>query len=97
VSSVSYALGGSADERSAAVQLADTLSDNLYAVAPDMGCYVNEAHVHQLDYRKAFWGDHYAKLLEIKRQIDPNGILWCPICVGADDWALHADGRICKL
>ncbi|PVI01494.1 hypothetical protein DM02DRAFT_524959 [Periconia macrospinosa] len=94
---VGYALGGSEDERSAAMQLADTLSEDLYAVAPDMGCYVNEAHIHQPDYRKAFWGENYDKLLGIKRRVDPAGVFWCEMCVGADDWILQADGRICKM
>lgn len=63
--------------------------------APNMGSYLNEAHVRQSDYRKAFRGGHFTGLLEIKRRNDPLGVFWCPICVGADDWVVGAGGSLC--
>jgi hypothetical protein len=77
------------------------MTDNLSAVlreqAPDMGNYVNEANVNEPDYQQAFWGDHYAKLLAIKRRVDPSDVFWCPVCVGAERWRAVDDGRICKV
>jgi len=75
---------------------ADKLSTALSEQAPDMGTYSNEAWIHQADFRSAFWGEHYGRLLAIKRRIDPKGVFWCPLCVGAEDWVLSDGGALCK-
>jgi len=62
-----------------------------------MGCYVNEANIDEPSYQQALWGDHYDRLLQIKRQIDPHGVFWCQVCVGGGDWTVEPDGRICRL
>jgi FAD/FMN-containing dehydrogenase len=46
------------------------------AAAPDAGSYLNETDYHQPDWQQAFWGDNYARLLEIKHTYDP-GNLFC--------------------
>jgi hypothetical protein len=97
VSSISYRLGGSAAERDSAMRHASLLSTALEKQAPDMGTYSNEAFIHQSDFRKAFWGDHHDRLLVIKRQIDPAGVFWCPVCVGAEDWVQQSNGVVCKV
>jgi len=53
--------------------------------------------VREPDFQKAFWGDHYRKLLNIKRRIDPLGIFWCPVCVGAEEWSLNNEGKLCRI
>jgi hypothetical protein len=95
VSAISYPLGGSATELDAAMTHAGQLSTVLEEQPPNMGTYLNEAYFHQADFRKAFWGEHYNRLLAIKQRIDPKGIFWCPVCVGAEDW-VQQRGAVCK-
>jgi Berberine and berberine like len=71
-----------------------TLRDHI----PDMGCYVNESDVDEPDYQHAFWGDHYERLLEIKRKYDPRNVFWCKVCVGAEGWEVNeTTGELCKV
>jgi hypothetical protein len=65
-------------------------------MAPDMGCYLNEADVYEPDWQQAFWGDNYERLLEIKRKYDPHGTFWCLPCVGNEDWEMNGSGRLCR-
>jgi hypothetical protein len=46
--------------------------DVIRAAAPDAGSYVNETDYHQPDWQRSFWGDNYARLLEIKHAYDPR-------------------------
>jgi hypothetical protein len=48
------------------------------------GAYANEADVHEPDYISNFWGSqkNYDRLLSIKGQYDPQGLLDCWHCVG---------------
>jgi len=64
------------------------------AAFPDLGAYINEASPAIPNFKKRFWGGNYAKLLTIKKRVDPQGVLWCSPCVGADEWT-YSDERIC--
>jgi hypothetical protein len=75
---------------------ANALSTALSDHAPDTGTYSNEAHIHQDDSHKAFWGHHYDRLLAIKRHMDPAGVFWCLVCVGAEDWVVREGGVLCR-
>jgi hypothetical protein len=48
------------------------------------------------DYQHAFWGSHYARLLKIKRAIDPDDVLWCHPCVGDEGWK-EEGGKVCQV
>ncbi|KAJ8321848.1 hypothetical protein KUTeg_000319 [Tegillarca granosa] len=48
------------------------------------GVYVNEPSPDMSDWKEQFWGNHYTKLLEIKRKWDPDNFLYCVHCVGSD-------------
>ncbi|CAD6904284.1 unnamed protein product [Tilletia controversa] len=52
--------------------------DPLRALTPGGGCYYNEADVLEEDWKTAFFGANYAKLLSIKQKYDPNNmfIVW---------------------
>ncbi|EUC55000.1 FAD-binding domain protein [Rhizoctonia solani AG-3 Rhs1AP] len=50
----------------------------------DDAAYMNEADPLEPQWKKAFWGSHYERLAEIKRQIDPKGLFTCNRCVGSD-------------
>lgn len=66
------------------------------ALAPEMGCYMNEADRNDPDYLKDFYGAHAQKLEGIKRRWDPEGVFYCPTCVGSEQWTVQAGGGICK-
>ncbi|CAJ0551472.1 Ff.00g114020.m01.CDS01 [Fusarium sp. VM40] len=55
------------------------------------GAYLNEASPIEPDWQSSFWGPNYARLREIKEKIDPDGLLWCPRCVGSEDWVQRQD------
>jgi FAD/FMN-containing dehydrogenase len=50
---------------------------------PEAGTYVNETDYFEPDWQKAFWGENYPRLLEIKRRYDPEGLFVCHHCVGS--------------
>jgi FAD/FMN-containing dehydrogenase len=41
-------------------------------VSPDSGSYVNESDFFEEDWQRSYWGDHYPRLVEIKRRYDPD-------------------------
>lgn len=76
---------------------ADTLFEPIRKMTPDAGAYVNEAFVYEKNWQQTFWGNNYAKLLEIKRSVDPHDVLWCYSCVGSESWRQREDGKLCKV
>lgn len=54
------------------------------AAAPDAGSYVNETDYHQPDWQRSFWGDNYARLLEIKHAYDPGNLFRVHHGVGSE-------------
>lgn len=75
--------------------LTNTWVAALREIAPNSGCYLNEADVNEPNLPQAFWGDNYERLLDIKHEYDPDGVFWCAPCVGGGDWTLEG-GELCK-
>lgn len=50
------------------------------------GSYPNESTGKSSTWKTDFWGDNYAKLEKIKRELDPNNVFMCNQCVGWDQW-----------
>lgn len=71
-----------AEIRAALSTLHDFVNDELTALAPDSGAYMNEGDVYQSNHEYAYWGPNYARLLAIKTKYDPHGLLDCWRCVG---------------
>jgi Berberine and berberine like len=66
-------------------QQADTdTMDIIRAAAPDAGSYVNETDYHQPGWQRSFWGDNYARLLEIKHTHDPGNMFRVHHGVGSE-------------
>ncbi|KAI3572303.1 hypothetical protein IWW34DRAFT_763903 [Fusarium oxysporum f. sp. albedinis] len=63
---------------------------------PAQGAYLNEASAIEPGWQWSFWGPNYARLRDIKEKYDPHGLLWCPQCVGSEDWVQRQDGRLCR-
>lgn len=62
----------------------------------DSGAYVNEGDFMQPDFQDNFFGANYARLRDVKRKYDPNSLFYATKLVGSEDWAVQADGRLCK-
>ncbi|TGJ87926.1 hypothetical protein E0Z10_g875 [Xylaria hypoxylon] len=75
-----------ATARAEALTTVDTLTKPFRELAPDMGAYINENNPGEPDWQHTFWGENYERLLQIKRAVDPEDILWCHPCVGNDRW-----------
>lgn len=65
-------------------------------LAPDTGCYMNEADRFDHDYMADFYGKHARTLAKIKRRRDPEGVFYCPTCVGSQDWTVQTNGGLCR-
>jgi hypothetical protein len=55
------------------------------AVTPFSGSYLNETDYFEPDWQQSFWGDHYPRLLAIKRQYDPANLFRVHHGVGSED------------
>jgi hypothetical protein len=67
----------------------------LREISPETGAYFNEADSYEPGWQQAFFGEHYAKLLEVKKRYDPENVLWCSRCVGSEALDETPDGRLC--
>ena len=57
---------------------------------------MNEANKLDPDYKINFYGTHYARLDSIKRLLDPEGVFYCPTCVGSDGWVQQKNAQLCR-
>jgi hypothetical protein len=90
---------GSSEEVKTAVQRDITYNKvpALQKQAPDTGCYMNEADRLDPDWQVNFYGEHYERLLKIKQRRDPDGVFYCPTCVGSAEWSEDEEGRLCRV
>ncbi|PPQ90234.1 hypothetical protein CVT25_012993 [Psilocybe cyanescens] len=69
-------------------------TDILDKLTTDSGAYLNEASLHERDFKKSFFGSHYARLKDIKEIYDPTSLFVVASGIGSDDW----DGALeCRL
>ena len=54
------------------------------SVSPGSGSYVNETDYFEDDWQHSYWGDHYARLVEIKRRYDPDNVFTVHHGVGTE-------------
>jgi Berberine and berberine like len=59
----------------------------LRAAAPATGAYLNECDYFQTGWQKVFWGANYARLADIKRRYDPDGLFTFYHGVGSEAWS----------
>ncbi len=48
------------------------------------------------DWQHTFWGDNYDRLVSIKRDLDPEDVLWCNPCVGNERWE-EVGAQLCRV
>lgn len=69
--------------------------DPMRAITPGAGAYLNEADLYEPDPVGSFWGEkNYARLLAIKKQLDPDNLLSCWNCIG---WDVNDERHECYL
>ncbi len=66
-------------------------------LAPNTGGYMNEGDRHDPDYKNTFYGTNYASHLAAKKKYDPEGVFYCPSCVGAEAFVDRPDGALCRI
>lgn len=66
------------------VQKVNAAMKILTDATPDSGAYSNEADYFQENWQKAFWGDNYPKLLEIKKKYDPDHFFQTHHSIGSE-------------
>lgn len=67
-------------------KLRDIEIEALRQLAPDTGTYVNEVDPTEPSWHEALYGANYDRLLELKKEWDPQGVFWCKHCIGSDLW-----------
>jgi FAD/FMN-containing dehydrogenase len=68
----------------------DQATAELRKVAPQAGSYVSESNFFNPMWKRAYWGNNYARLSSIKKQYDPEGLFFVHHGVGSEEWS--ADG-----
>jgi len=73
-------------------------------ITPNSGSYLNEADRLEPNWQQSFWGDKYAKLLQIKQQWDPKDVFWANNAVGSEGWTVESvdglpneNGKLCQV
>jgi FAD/FMN-containing dehydrogenase len=66
----------------------------LRKVAPESGCYLAESSYFLQDWRRAYWGPNYPRLLSIKQRFDPGGLFFVRHGVGSEDWSDDGFDRV---
>ena len=80
----------SVDAGRTAAERIERCMQQLRAVAGQTGSYVSESNYFEPKWQQAYWGGHYARLADIKRQYDPDGLFVVHNGVGSEQWS--ADG-----
>ena len=64
--------------------------EEVLEVVVDPGSYVSESDFFEREWQRSFWGPNYARLAEVKRKVDPDGLFIVHHGVGSEEWS--ADG-----
>ncbi|KKY20385.1 putative fad binding domain-containing protein [Diplodia seriata] len=72
-------------------------------VSPGAGCYLGESNRMESGWKQSFYGESYDRLLDVKKQVDPDDVFWAATAVGSDAWAVDSvdglpneNGRLCR-
>jgi FAD/FMN-containing dehydrogenase len=74
----------------------EAATEALRTVAPSVSAYVAESSFFQSGWQAAYWGGNYARLLEIKRRYDPEGLFFVHHGVGSEDWSEDGFTRLAR-
>lgn len=68
----------------------DRATAELSKLVPNPGSYVSESNFFNKSWQQAYWGPNYARLRDIKKKYDPDGLFFVHHGVGSEEW--NADG-----
>jgi len=68
--------------------------NELRAVVPDKGAYVSESNFFEADFQNSYWGTNYARLAEVKKKYDPEGLFFVHNGVGSEEWTSDGFSKI---
>ncbi|KAF2747859.1 FAD-binding domain-containing protein [Sporormia fimetaria CBS 119925] len=78
-------------------------------ITPGGGSYMNEGDMQEPEWKQAFYGGNYERLVQVKRKWDRWGLFWVISGVGSDEWVVRGsrgggregvftqDGRLCRV
>ena len=85
-----------ADMRADQDRITNELMPPLEAITPP-AAYMNEGNFRQPDWQEVFYGENYARLLEIKDKYDPEHLFYALTAVGSEYWVEETEfGRLCR-
>jgi FAD/FMN-containing dehydrogenase len=61
--------------------------EQLRTIAPDGGAYMSESNYFEKGFQQSYWGNNYARLAEIKKKYDPDGLFIIHNGVGSEEWS----------
>ena len=61
--------------------------NELRTVAASGGAYVSESNFFEPDFEHSYWGANFARLVEIKKKYDPDGLFFVHNGVGSEHWS----------
>ncbi|KAI8178618.1 FAD-linked oxidoreductase [Colletotrichum sp. SAR 10_86] len=73
------------EERVDVVRQMQANTERQREVTPGGFSYMNEANPFMSEWEEVMFGENYGRLLEVKRMVDPDGLLSCWRCVGWTD------------
>jgi FAD/FMN-containing dehydrogenase len=60
--------------------------NELRTVASNTGAYVSESNFFESDFEQSYWGTNHARLAQIKKKYDPDGLFFVHNGVGSEQW-----------
>ena len=73
-------------------------------VSPGAGSYLGESDILEPNFQQSFYGTSYARLLSIKKALDPKNVFFAQTAVGSEDWQVvtanglpSGNGRLCRI
>jgi FAD/FMN-containing dehydrogenase len=67
--------------------------NELRAVAANGGAYVSESNFFESDFQHSYWGTNHARLAQIKKKYDPDGLFFVHNGVGSEQWSKDGFAR----
>ncbi|XXG99229.1 hypothetical protein Hte_005566 [Hypoxylon texense] len=78
-------------------EMVDRIIPAMEAATPGSAVYLNEGSWAQPDWKDAFYGSNYERLLEIKKKYDPDDVFYALTAVGSDSWSQDTEGGLCRM
>lgn len=73
-------------------------------VSPGSGSYMSEGDINEPNFQQSFYGEHYPRLLALKKKLDPTDLFYAPTAVGSEEWFVTdqvpwiptQNGKLCR-